>query len=135
MKYLKMGVRFTFMYLQSLTQSIGLMDSLKASLELKHFLLILVVWIQLVLDHNGVSLMDALQEGYPEVTILTQQPAEILQLVRLGHGSEDLASKVLTSWTSTLLVAKSVIEFCHDFWIQFLHGMESVISRTFTDIP
>ena len=107
------------------------MDTLKASLELKHLVLILVVRIQLILDHHGVSLMDALQEGYPEVTILTQQPAEILQLVRLGHGSEDLASKVLTSWTSTLLVAKSVIEFCHDFWIQFLHGMESVISRTF----
>ena len=103
MKYFKMDNRFRFEYLQGLTQSIGFMDTLKASLELKHLVLIVVVCIQLILDHHGVSLMDALQEGYPEVSILTQHPAQLLQLVRLGHGSENLASKVMTSWTSPFL--------------------------------
>ena len=114
MKYLKMDNRFRFEYLQGLTQSIGFMDTLKASLELKHLVLILIVRIQLILDHHGVSLMDALQEGYPEVTILTQQPAELLQLVRLGHRSEDVTGEVMTSRTSTLLVSIPGVKLRHD---------------------
>ena len=108
----------------------SLMNSLKASLELKNLVLILILFIQLVLDHHGVGLMDGSQVVNPDVSYLTQQPAEVLQLVRLGQSSEDVACEVITSWTSTFLPSISVIELCHDVRIQLLHEMQSTICRS-----
>ena len=91
-----------------------LVECLKCSLELKDLLLILVATVQLVLYHHGVGLVDGSQVVNPEVSILPQHHAEVCQLVRLGHGPDDLACEVMTSRTSTLLVSIPGVKLCHD---------------------